>query len=487
MVIYELILFFLISYMPLHQKAFWAMSFFLVGVLGASIFISWPRGFFICLGLWLLTVCSLLMFRKYGLAVLSIAVLIGITYYGWQHAQFVSERPQLSQTGNFNALILTSRTEGETQALMARLDTGMRIQFTTKRYPEYSYGDRVTLSGVLQPVAAENGYYAKERISGTMRFPVILLVAHDQGIPIFRALFAIRKSVITSFQKALPPEQATFLSGLTLGRSVGFSKEFSQKLKDTGTTHLVALSGYNVSIIAIGITALFSFWFSRRRAFIISVLAIIGFVLMTGAESSVVRAAIMAIIVLIAERAGRLYLMRNAIVAAAFVMTLLNPEVLTFDIGFQLSFLALLGIVYLKPALAFWLNIPNAPGFLQWRKNLWTTIAAQLAVLPVLLLHFGFFAPIALVTNILILVFIPATMMLGFCVFLASLFSSVLALIVALPARLLLAYELGVINFFSNFPMRFSVATFSLAIVLIYYGILILFIAWMQYRKQRIV
>ena len=108
------------------------------------------------------------------------------------------------------------------------------------------------------------------------------------------------------------------MAGITLGERAEFSKEFKEAMSKSGTTHLVALSGYNITILVLAVAYVLNFFASRRLVFWLTLLIIIGFVAMTGAEASVVRAAIMGGIVLLAKRANRLYSFRNAIVIAAF-------------------------------------------------------------------------------------------------------------------------------------------------------------------------
>ncbi len=351
-----------------------------------------------------------------------------------------------------------------------------------KPFPELKYGDVVSVSGVLKPIEGpSSGYYAKEGIGAVMSFPKKLeITAHDQGSRFFAVLYKARDYVRHTFEQILPGEQATLMTGLVIGKSSGFSKEFSEKLKITGTTHLVALSGYNISTVLNWFTALFGFFLLRKRALWFSIAAVIAFVLMTGAEASVVRAAIMATIMVVAERSERVYVARNAIVFTALLMILINPRLLAFDIGFQLSFAALIGIVYVAPALAalLRLDLKKKPGVLKWRENLITTFSAQIAVLPILMMNFGFITPISILTNVLLLSFIPATMVLGVIVLGASLLGSHVAFFTALPARIFLGYELGVINIFSKINFGFTTENFSVVLALIYYGALTGFILW---------
>jgi competence protein ComEC len=424
--------------MPTHQKAFWAMTFFLIGVLVASSIFHWRHWLIVLFGIWLLLAGVLILLQRFWLALLSIGFLIGFLYYGWHDA--LTPRLDVAKLSQqpVEALVLRSSINFDKQTILAELPgwKGARIQITEPIYPEYQYGDQIRLTGTfIEP--PESGYYRKEGIGATARLPQIELIASNKGSEVLSLLFSFRQSVINSLKASLSPDQAAFLGGLILGRSVGFSQELRDEFKATGTTHLVALSGYNVSIIVLAVATLLGLWFSRRVIFIVSAITIIGFVLMTGAEASVVRAAIMGVILLVSERAGRPFLMRNAIALAATVMVILNPHVLLFDIGFQLSFFAFLGIVYLQPAMTSFFHLSLEPGVLGWRKSLITTTAAQVMVLPLLLYYFGFFSPISFITNLLIIGFIPYTMLFGPLIYLCHLISPMLGIFISLPARVL--------------------------------------------------
>jgi competence protein ComEC len=468
--------------MPTHQKAFWAMTFFLTGVLIASSFFHWRHWLIILFGVWLLIVGGLLLAQRFWLALLSIGFLVGFIYYGWHDAlaprlniEVLSHRPVV-------AMVIRSSVNFDQQVLVAKLVDfkDARIQITAPMYPEYVYGDVIRVEGGFRASPA-SGYYRKEGIGAVVRLPQLELIGRNDGSPVLHVLFGFRKSILSALTSSLSPDQAAFLGGLILGRSVGFSQELRDEFKATGTTHLVALSGYNVSIIVLAVAGLLGFWFSRRIIFGISALTIVAFVLMTGAEASVVRAAIMGVILLVSERAGRPFLMRNAITLAATVMVILNPHVLLFDVGFQLSFFAFLGIVYLQPAIISFFHLSLEPGVFGWRKNLITTTAAQLMVLPLLLYYFGFFSPISFITNLLIIGFIPYTMLFGPLIYLGHLISPLLGIFISLPARVLLGYELGVIHFFSQVSLGLSFARVPVLVIGIYYG----FLGWFMYVAHR--
>jgi competence protein ComEC len=494
--------------MNFHAKAFWAMSLFLVGVLCAS---AWNGVMHFVVYVWLivaLTAILLFLFDKKSISFLIFAIALGTSYYAWFDAR---------TQNNFTAPIGKQIELAGIVARVSKTDTGQQVDLKisslnhssewlsedsvdgqesgqgvfrlyAQPYPEFVYGDAVKVTGTLKPIEGDSaGYYAKEGIGGIMSYPkTVDIIGHGQGSKIFGRLYAIRDYVRETFEKVLPPESAILMTGLVIGKSSGFSKEFSEKLKITGTTHLVALSGYNISIIITWLLALFGLFLRRKYAVWFCVAAVIGFVLMTGAEASVVRAAIMATIMVIAERTERVHSARNrnAIVFTALVMVFINPRVLAFDIGFQLSFSALLGIVYLKPAIEQLLHLPEKSGILDWRENLVTTCAAQLAVLPILLMNFGFITPIGIITNVLLLSFIPATTALGIGIIVASLISKTLAFFVSVPARIFLGYELWIIDMFSKFSFGFEVDQASFVFAIMYYVALAFLIFWVQKRRS---
>ena len=164
------------------------------------------------------------------------------------------------------------------------------------------------------------------------------MVKSELGSPIKAALFKFKNSITDSYSKILAPEQAAFLAGLIFGERGGLTKEFKEAMSLSGTTHLTALSGQNITVIVVATATAIGFIFSPFTTFIATVLFVLGFVAMTGFDSSAVRAAIMGFVVLLASLAGRIYNPRNSIALAAFLITLFNPKSLVFDVGFQLSF-----------------------------------------------------------------------------------------------------------------------------------------------------
>lgn len=486
--------------MCLPDLVFYAITFFLSGVLLASAKLS--LGFITFLVLLIACAIQLVLLiprinfihknlctgqvgpeikNRQTIKVLSFLILFAIAgafYYS------VFENYQLRNTNivydrkiNFSGVVVDTLERGQNQRLVIELQKPYsgKILVKLKPYPEYKYGDLINFKGKIEkPEGDYASYLDKEEIYGISNFSQDNFMSSENGNTVKKFLISGKEKFVSNLEKVLPVEQAAFLSGLTLGERSEFSQEFKTQMANSGTTHLVALSGYNISILVLTISFLLGAVFSKRKTFWFTLLIIIGFVLMTGAQASVVRAGIMGGIILIAAQAQRVYSFKNAIAITAFLMVLENPKVLKFDLGFQLSFMALLGIIYLVPRIKELLKV-NDEGFLAWKENLMTTSSAQLAVAPILIANFGSFSPVSLITNILILCAVPLTMGLGFVLGFLGFISYPLSLLFSWFVNLFLAYEILIIKIFGSLNIA-QFKSISMIFTIVYYVALILFI-----------
>ena len=477
--------------MKIYDIAFYVAGFFILGVLLASFKLSFS---IILAAAALMAVLFLFtgFFRKsmksFWLAGLGLIIIIGAFYYfRWDAYQIKNVNIVFDKEIHFQGLVMRNPERGNQQKLTVALQPPYlgNILVKLQPYPSFDYGDLINFKGAIkrpEQVSYAN-YLAKEGIFGTIAFPQTELIAKNQGWVIKSFLFKLKEKIVLNFQKVLPVEKSAFLAGITLGERTEFSQEFKEAMAKSGTTHLVALSGYNITIIVLAMFALFNYFLSRRLTFILTVLAIFGFVLMAGAEASVVRAAIMGFIALLASQVSRLYSVRNAIVLAAFFMVLINPKVLYFDTGFQLSFVALLGIIYLMPAIQKFFKVNPQPRFLSLKENFLTTLSVQLAVAPILIINFSNFSLISLLANILILSAIPLTMSLGFILGFLGFLSFYFSLVFAFFLNLFLSYEVFIIKLFGAFNvLRFG--EMSVPAVFLYYALLVFFIWYNSYYKR---
>ncbi len=300
------------------------------------------------------------------------------------------------------------------------------------------------------------GYLAKEGIHATMYFPVYdvpptseasrALRARVRGV---RQLATLRLALKDAIARAVPEPEAGFLTGILVGAKGNISAGLKDAFARTGTSHIVALSGYNITILVTVLMALLA-PLGTRRAYWIALGAIGLFVVFVGGGSSVVRAAVMGVLAMTAQRLGRLGDATIAIAVTGAAMVLYNPLLLRWDVGFQLSFLAFAGIVYVQPLLE-----PLVARVVRWpmlASLISTTLAAQVLVLPLLLRVFGILAVYTLPVNILVLPLVPIAMALGFATAVAGVLWPWAGLLIGQLAWLVAAIQLSIVQYFSQLP-----------------------------------
>ena len=282
-------------------------------------------------------------------------------------------------------------------------------------YPQYKYGDTVRISGKIeQPGVIDDFNYAN--YLGRYGIYAVIYRAqvekvHDGPPSFFRTLYSIKDRFEAQTNKLYAEPHASFMAGLLTGSRKGIPDHLMQKFNETGLTHIIAISGYNITIVIAVISGLL-FWLPLRKRFFPAIAAIIIFTLFVGASAAVVRAAIMGILGLLALQTGKLTHVRLSILWTMFVMVLWNPKYLWYDAGFQLSFLAVIGLAELAPLLTTWFKrIPQALGI---REALQMTVAAQISTAPLILLLFGRVSLVSPIANVLVAPVIPFAMLFGF-------------------------------------------------------------------------
>jgi competence protein ComEC len=377
--------------------------------------------------------------------------------------------------------------------LTIKTDTG-KILVSTRNYPQYFYGDVLKIKGKLEePKVFEEfnykNYLAKERIYAVSYWPKIEILERNKGNPIFGAILKFKNKATDSIEKIMPFPEISLLEGIILGNKQIFSEDLKNSLNITGTSHIVAISGMNIVIIseimmfvliALGLWRKHAFWF---------VLALISlFILMVGALASAVRAGIMGAILLYAQKIGRISNASRIMVFAAAVMLVFNPLLLRYDVGFQLSFLAVFGLIYLKPVLDELIlkkiKKEELGGLLQ---IITTTLAAQIAVLPVLIYNFGRISFISPLTNILIVPFITFLTIVGLIFIAGTMIFGFLGKILLWPAYFGVVYVLKIIDWFSKIPWAAKeIQNIHWGFLIGYYVLLIGFI-WLFKRSKKLV
>lgn len=365
------------------------------------------------------------------------------------------------------------------------------VLINTKLYPEYHYGDELEIACTLrkpEPVNdfAYDKYLAKEDVYSLCYWPEIKFLESGKGNKLISGLLFIKSKFVAIINKIIPEPQAAFLGALLYGAKRGIPEDLMNKFNTTGTTHIIAISGYNITILAALLLKLTKgIGIARKKSFWFSLVGISFFVIITGASASVVRAAIMGGLVLLAGQVGRVSRVSNALLFAAAAMLIFNPKILAFDIGFQLSFAATLGLIFLSPI--FEKRVSQWPKIFGIRDSFVTTMAAIIMTLPLILYHFGRVSMIAIPANILILSVIPPTMAIGFIAVLGGLIYIDLGQILGWLAWALLSYIIKVVEILSKIPWAATeTSQIHWTILVAAYFVIGGFVWWQNYKLTRI-
>lgn len=366
-----------------------------------------------------------------------------------------------------------------TTRFVFKADNGEKMLVSTGLYSSVQYGDKVEVNGKLQEpgiIDSESGrpfdygeYLSKDDIYYTLNFAEVEVLSSGHGNLVKQVLFRIKKSFVVKTKEILAEPYSSLLSGLIVSGKEAMPKNILEEFQRAGIVHIVVLSGYNITIIAEFIRTVF-----RSAKF--SIVGILFFVIMTGAEATVVRAGLMVLAVILAKTIRRNFSAPRALLVAGFLMLLQNPKILVFDPSFQLSFLATCGLVFVTPIFEKYLpRVARAKwGF---RTMLATTLATQAAVLPFLIYSMGNVSLVSIPANILILLIIPWTMLVGFVATLVAYASAVLTLPLAYVAHLLLAWILSVAHFLGNLPFAsVTMPSISVWLVVLVYIVIIIFV-----------
>lgn len=353
----------------------------------------------------------------------------------------------------------------------------VKILITTNFDEEFKYGDEINFTGSLKKpenFITDQGkefdyvnYLRKDGIFYLVSYPKIETISYGNGNFIKNTLFYVKEKFLDKMNLAIREPESLLMGGLILGEKSSFNEALRQSFVDTGTIHIVALSGYNVTIVAEWIMKIFSS-FPMNVGIGAGIFTIFLFVLMTGGSSTAVRAGIMASLALFARLIGRNYDVGRALILAGVFMILINPFILVFDVSFQLSFIATVAVIFFSPKIEkyfLWIT----PHF-KLRDIISVTCAAYIFVLPFILYKMGNLSLVALPANALILPFIPFTMLLGFLTGFTGIIWYVLAVPLGLFSQFFLYYELSIISFFSRLPFAaLSIPNFPFFITLLIY------------------
>ena len=358
---------------------------------------------------------------------------------------------------------------------------GLKALVTSNLQPAYYYGDKIKIIGKLQKPEKIEGfdypaYLARFRIYLVGYKPYLEKIASGQGNRFFEIIYTVKEKFAESIKRGIPEPESSLFAALAFGIKTKLPAEVAADFSRTGVMHIVAISGQNMTIIA---SLLMNFalglHLTRRQAFWLASVFLILFTILIGLPASAVRASVMAFLVLWAMSLGRLNRSLNAVVLAAALMLLYNPSLFRYDIGFQLSFLAVLGLVFVAPyfeKIFFWL-----PDFLEIKSSVSMTLSAQIFSLPIIINNFKILSLISPLANVMILPVFSFLLTLGLAGTIISIIFWPLGKLLFFVCYLFLKYIILVCHFLARLPgAAVTINNFNFIIVLIaYFFIFVLF------------
>ena len=400
----------------------------------------------------------------------------------------VNEPIPRDRTADLHLSVRSLRTNGVWKPM-----TG-RVLVRVQHFEDIRYGDELEVYGKLEAPTDFEGfsyrtYLARRGIHSLSRYPGITLLARDQGQPLWAFLYALKRRTQGVIAAILPEPEAALLTGILTGSDEGIPASLMDQFRATGTSHIIAISGFNITLISAALVQVLSRLLQRYVALVAAVAAIALYTLLVGAEAPVVRAAIMGGLTALALIAGRRSHALTSLFAAAWLMTAWQPFLL-WDVGAQLSFAASLGLIAYSEELQRacenllrkFVSLESAVRATQLLSdNLLSTIAAMIIALPVIIYHFEHFSPLYLLSNLLVLPVQPAVMYWGATAVLAGLAYLPLGRVLGWAAWLLLTYTIRTVEITSKWlDNSGAVGSVHPALLWAYGGIL----AWLTFRPQ---
>lgn len=348
---------------------------------------------------------------------------------------------------------------------------------------EVQYGDVVEIKGELLP--PDEGidfswreYLNHQGVYSTMEYPRFRLVESNRGNPLRAVLYRLRENGGQVLSAIFPSPEDSLLKGILLGDDSSISPALSDAYRLTGTSHIIAISGFNMSVLAGLVSLFFTRQFGRKRGALVTIILLGSYSLLVGASASVVRAAFMGSYAVLGNSISRKGNTLNNLGVSALLMVILNPH-LPWDLGFQFSVMATLGLSLfagpLRARLEDWLGkrleqkTALAVSSLVSETFLLTMIA-QALVLPLSIWHFREVSWLFLLANPLILPVQPAVMILGLAAMGAGLLWLPLGQILAWVAWPWVAYSNRMVTWLAGMaPEGWTLPQINFFWVLVYY------------------
>lgn len=348
--------------------------------------------------------------------------------------------------------------------IKCELNTPGIIESDNEFSRDFDYGRYLSVKGIYSTC------YKPTSIISTENSNYQLPITNYWSLNINKYLISAKQKFKEIIDTNLPLPQSGLLNAMLLGYKRELLPEIANQFSQTGMSHIVAISGLHITIIAGILFYLFILLgVPRSKSFWPAIIILFLYIIMIGFRASAVRAFIMAALLLYALKIGRLSKSINALILAGVVLLIINPKLLLYDIGFQLSFLAVLGILYFYPLFNKWLENYKKSRDQKNKKTkfldtqfskaiasiIFVTLSAQVLTLPLVVYYFGILSIISPIANLLVLPILPVVMVGGMILIILGLIWAKLAFIFGILIWIILSYVLKIIELLSQIPYAF--------------------------------
>ncbi len=338
--------------------------------------------------------------------------------------RIVSDRPDLPE-GKTVKITGTVSQEPVVYSYYQKINLN-GVKIFLEKYPEVSYGDKISVIGEIT-----NGELNKPKLNFL-----------DRKVLPFST---VRQKIISFFQQSFPEPHASLIAGTVLGSRGVSTGSFWEEIKKVGVAHVVVASGMNVTLVSGFLLSLLLLFVSRRKAVILAAVSIWGYVLLSGFDAPLVRAAIMGSTVFLGQFLGRVVSTLRILLITSLIMLIIFPQWI-IDLGFILSFVATFSLILFQPKVQRYFSF--LPGFL--KEGLVTSTAAQIGVAPIIFVTFGRFSLLSPLVNALVLWTVGPMMVIGMLSGLLGLVWPALGKILLYLSYPLTAWFTGIVRLFSQ-------------------------------------
>lgn len=349
-------------------------------------------------------------------------------------------------------------------------------------YPRIDYGDRLDIRCELRE--PENfsdfnydQYLAQYDIHSICYYPEAEILGKGEGNFLVARLFMLKNGAKRIINKGLSEPASSIVRAMLLGDKSGVSAEDKQLFSETGISHVIAISGMHISILIFILNqVLLSIGIKRRYVFYVTIIFLALYVVLIGMTASAVRASLMGFVVLLALQVGRVSKVENALYLVASILLFVNPLSLRSDVGFQLSFMAVLAIIYFYPVVDSWLKDKKIPRSMGLRDIFVITIVVQIMTTPIIVLNFGIFSLVSPLSNLLIVPLLPVLLAGSIMAIILSAVFPYFSLLLFLPIGLALDYIFLVSRALDNLSYSSVYIDHISSFWLIFYYVVIFFV-----------